>query len=928
MPLPATQVHETMQKAYAPTFPNGSLTAGRFTLVFRIRHTQTKRLLKEHRLILAPSSVKRDTESRTALYYTQGRIVADTPAKTGVGMTVFTITGHTGFRGVLVESVPSVPPGDVEQGPPSPWQGAPLPLTASLIDGAAAIKDLQDTILAYFFPPGFAETREATRTQDLQLEFLDLLAPTSASDPAGQIGWVIHPHRGLVSLGQDAAKPFLYQYQFQFAAVRRLEDPVADTFVQDYIRPQTGLQGPQEQLRAAGAGSAPSQFFTGSPITLSGGPLGLLGQIHASLRQATAFVRQTTAQINTIEKAFHDQMLELFVKPVQVFTKDCTDLFAAVGEFVSDQRQRIAHPLYATTFAEVLDLDKHSVSTLKEAAIQLGHVLTNSAAPTSTGRTGAGTTCTAGANDTLTLSINHEPPVTVALGTQTSGPAIAAAIETEVQSQPPAYAANASGYSAFTATYDPVQSQYVLSSGTTLSDAGAVEVVVSPDPDLVPTDVSSVLGLGVANGGQEQAGTAAVVPALALLRGVEEACTHLLAFPDYFADQLEAQDAALVDLLPPGITRTQIRGDQRMQQTRVTPGDSLQGIAARVGVPWETLALVNRLTYPYILEQPSTLVRGRVSSAGTWHLTDLVQAWPTDLYQGERLDILAGPGAGQSRRILRNTGTQLVLEHAWDVVPNDTSDYAIRRADNPIVLTGIVTSSASRTLTDAALALVPDAQRGLTLVLTSGPSAGERRRIVTNDHTTYYVETPWIAWPEPGTLYLLLGPAPATTRQKLVGDLLSVPRPSAETLTPIRSRLQDVSAMTGQEVSTEEQLFGRDLLLDLDSMALVYDSARGDARHVAGLVNLEQALKHYINLPIGELEYQPGLGSFVQEELGLTATLPLQVQLLASVHRTIRQDARIARMNGARLLTSGGVAELVFSATAINGSTVERVVIR
>jgi hypothetical protein len=928
MPLPATQVHETMQKAYAPTFPNGSLSAGRFTLVFRIRHVHTNRIVKEHRLILAPTSVKRDTESRTALYYTQGRIVADTPARTGVGMTVFTITGHTGVRGVLVESVSSVPPGPVEQGPPSPWQGAPLPLTASLVDGAAAIKDLQDTILAYFFPPGFAETREATRTQELQLEFLDLLAPTSASDPAGQIGWVIHPHRGLVSLGQDASKPFLYQYQFQFAGIRRLGEALADKFVQDYISPQAGLQTSQEQLRAAGQGSLPSQFFTGRPLTLSGGPLGVLGQIHDSLRQATAFVRQTTAQLNAIEKAFHDQMLELFVKPVQVFTRDCTDLFGAVGEFVSDQRQRIAHPLYATTFAEVLDLDKHSVSTLKEAAVQLGHVLTDSAAPTSVGRPGAGTTCIAGTNDTLTLSINHEPPVALSLGTHTSGPEIASAMQAQVQSQTPAHAANASGYSAFTATYDAAQSRYILTSGTTLSDAGSVEVVVSADPALEPTDASGVLGLGVANGGHEQAGTAAVVPALALLRGVEEACTHLLAFPDYFADQLEAQDAALVDLLPPGITRTQIRGDQRMQQTRVTPGDSLQGIAARVGVPWETLALVNRLTYPYILEQPSTLLRGRVSSADYWQVTDTLQAWPTDLYQGERLAIVAGPGAGQHRRILRNTSTELVLEHAWDVRPTDTSDYAILRAANPIVSTGTLTSSTERTVTDATLVLVPDAQRGLTLVLTSGPSAGERRRIVTNDQTTYHLDTPWTSLPPPGTLYLLLGPEPATQRQKLVGDLLSVPRPSAETLTPIRSRLQDVSAITGQEVPTEEQLFGRDLRLDLASMALVYDAARGDAQHVAGLANLEQALKHYINLPIGELEYHPGLGSFVQEELGLTATLPLQVQLLASVHRTIRQDARIARMNGARLLTAGGATHIVFSATAINGSTVERVVIR
>jgi hypothetical protein len=134
--------------------------------------------------------------------------------------------------------------------------------------------------------------------------------------------------------------------------------------------------------------------------------------------------------------------------------------------------------------------------------------------------------------------------------------------------------------------------------------------------------------------------------------------------------------------------------------------------------------------------------------------------------------------------------------------------------------------------------------------------------------------------------------------------------------------------MTGQPVSQEEKLFGRDLVLDPDTMALVYDAALGDAASVAGLENLRAALIHYVNLPIGELEYNPGLGSYIQEELGLSATLPLQIQLLASVERTIRQDARIASLRGAHLVTQGGAAAITFGATAINGSTIDRVVIR
>jgi hypothetical protein len=374
------------------------------------------------------------------------------------------------------------------------------------------------------------------------------------------------------------------------------------------------------------------------------------------------------------------------------------------------------------------------------------------------------------------------------------------------------------------------------------------------------------------------------------------------------------------------VTRPQIRGDQRLTQTRVTPGDTLQGIAARVRIDWQTLAVVNRLTYPFILESPTTLTRGRVSSADYWTLSDVVQTWPVDAWQGQRLVIVSGIGAGQNRRILRNTATQLVVEHAWDVVPEDISNYAIQSADNPIQRTGTVTSATSTTLTNGALALVPESQMGLTLVLTSGQAAGERRQVVQNDATTYTLDRAWTVLPAAGTLYLLMGPGPATRRQLVVGDWLSVPQPSAQSLLPIRGRLQDVSAITGKQKTVEEQLFGRDLLNS--NGALVYDAAAGDAVTIAGLASLRQAMISYVNLPLGELEYAPSLGSYLIEELGLTASLPLQIQLLSALRRTIKQDQRIASMNGATLLTRGGQTFIAFGATAINGASLERVVVR
>src|SRR4030095_13073035 len=168
MPLPATQVHRTMQRAMLPTFPNGSLHAGAYTLIFRIRHKDTKHLYKEHRLVLMPQRFTQTTEARTALYYTKGAVVADVPARSGLGVTVFQIQGHTGFAGVQNASflpdqgpVPQVGPTEVGRLSPSLVQdvqaqaqalfGSALPgpsssLRDSYVDGAAAMKDLQDTI--------------------------------------------------------------------------------------------------------------------------------------------------------------------------------------------------------------------------------------------------------------------------------------------------------------------------------------------------------------------------------------------------------------------------------------------------------------------------------------------------------------------------------------------------------------------------------------------------------------------------------------------------------------------------------------------------------------------------------------------------------------------------------------------------------------
>lgn len=68
------------------------------------------------------------------------------------------------------------------------------------------------------------------------------------------------------------------------------------------------------------------------------------------------------------------------------------------------------------------------------------------------------------------------------------------------------------------------------------------------------------------------------------------------------------------------------------------------------------------------------------TAAAASDLEDTTKAWNEDEYAGAIVQITAGLGAGQSRRIKRNTDTVLVLEKPWATVPDATSTYKIHRA--------------------------------------------------------------------------------------------------------------------------------------------------------------------------------------------------------------------------------------------------------
>lgn len=74
---------------------------------------------------------------------------------------------------------------------------------------------------------------------------------------------------------------------------------------------------------------------------------------------------------------------------------------------------------------------------------------------------------------------------------------------------------------------------------------------------------------------------------------------------------------------------------------------------------------------------------GGVSSGSNTYntLADSSKSWATNRYANYAVRILYGTGAGQTRQILSNTGTNLTLYSPWNTLPDNTSVYSIHGAE-------------------------------------------------------------------------------------------------------------------------------------------------------------------------------------------------------------------------------------------------------
>lgn len=161
------------------------------------------------------------------------------------------------------------------------------------------------------------------------------------------------------------------------------------------------------------------------------------------------------------------------------------------------------------------------------------------------------------------------------------------------------------------------------------------------------------------------------------------------------------------------------------------------------------------------------------------------------------------------------------------------------------------------------------------------------------------------------------------------GELIRVPKersgavPSIVGLNDARI-FNRILATTGRGATEEDRIFGIDFYLSPDGN-LEWDVEKKDIRMAAGLVNVGEALRRYLLLPLGELRYAPGVGNFAFEDLASWQGPGQSHLLMYSIFKTLRQDARVREVRNVKVDSYAGVANVDFDVELINGEQIDQI---
>jgi hypothetical protein len=156
-----------------------------------------------------------------------------------------------------------------------------------------------------------------------------------------------------------------------------------------------------------------------------------------------------------------------------------------------------------------------------------------------------------------------------------------------------------------------------------------------------------------------------------------------------------------------------------------------------------------------------SLDTGVVAVATSTSITDPTKSWGDNIWAGMFVEITAGAGAGQFRRIISNTANTLVVSPAWTTTPAIGDSYRIYNPIATVTVSGDITIASG---TGPVIAKVS----GETVI---AKISGETVQTVTTPPTTFRARGILFAQDVSGGVELGSGPTVSVTIRNVGGDI-------------------------------------------------------------------------------------------------------------------------------------------------------------
>lgn len=147
---------------------------------------------------------------------------------------------------------------------------------------------------------------------------------------------------------------------------------------------------------------------------------------------------------------------------------------------------------------------------------------------------------------------------------------------------------------------------------------------------------------------------------------------------------------------------------------------------------------------------------GTATSAGSTSLTDTGNTFPVNAFCSFfYVEITSGTGKGQRRKIVSNTSDTIVVDAAWAITPDATSQYKIGGAG---FLIGSCSSATGTTLVDSSKTNLPvNGFVNYQIRIYAGTGAGQIRTITASTATGTFTVAAWTVTPDTTSKYVIEG---------------------------------------------------------------------------------------------------------------------------------------------------------------------------